>query len=213
MQCISLNKLIPSVFEDEGMVSQVWLKDLAFEKGQRYLIEAASGTGKTSLCSFIYGDRRDFRGDILFDNSSVRILDNNLLRSYRERNLSVVFQDLKLFPELTALENVIVKNQLTNYKTIEQIRQLFDSLGLSHRIDTPASKLSLGQQQRVSFIRALCQPFDFIILDEPISHLDMGNADIISQILETELSERGASAIVTSLGVTLNIRYDKRLKL
>ena len=213
MEIISLKHVIPNIFEDGETHSEVWLQEVTFQKGQQYLVEAASGTGKTSLCSFVYGDRRDYRGEIRFDGQDVRNLSSAQLEELRREHLSIVFQDLKLFPELTAFENVLVKNQLTGYKKEEEIRDLFVRLGIADKLGSRADKLSLGQQQRVSFIRALCQPFDFIILDEPISHLDQANAEVISGILTEEVKRQGASALVTSLGVTLKLDYDKILKL
>jgi putative ABC transport system ATP-binding protein len=73
--------------------------------------------------------------------------------------------------------------------------------------------LSFGQQQRVAFIRSLCQPFDFIFLDEPISHLDDENSAIMSQLLMEETEKQGAGVIVTSIGKHLELPYDETLRL
>ena len=72
-----------------------------------------------------------------------------------------------------------------------------------------AGKLSFGQQQRVAFVRSLCQPFDFILLDEPISHLDDENAAIMAQLLTEEADRQGAGIIVTSIGKHLPMHYDR----
>lgn len=72
------------------------------------------------------------------------------------------FQDLRIFTELTALENVQLKNNLTGYKKKKEILAFFEKLGLSDKLNVKTGKLSFGQQQRVAFIRALCQPFDFL---------------------------------------------------
>ena len=69
--------------------------------------------------------------------------------------------------------------------------------------------MSFGQQQRVAFIRALCQPCDFIFLDEPVSHLDDGNARIMGQILSEEVQRQGMGVIVTSIGKHLPLEYTK----
>ena len=79
--------------------------------------------------------------------------------------------------------------------------------------DTPVAKMSFGQQQRVALVRALCQPFDFIFLDEPISHLDEENGWIMSRILVEEADRQGAGIIVTSIGKHLELNYTKTLKL
>jgi ABC-type lipoprotein export system ATPase subunit len=73
--------------------------------------------------------------------------------------------------------------------------------------------LSFGQQQRVALIRALCPPFDFIFLDEPVSHLDDENGRIIASILAEEAEKQGAGIVVTSIGKHLELDYNRRLKL
>ena len=80
----------------------------------------------------------------------------------RQRCVSQLFQELRLFPELTALENVQLKNQLTHFKSETQIRQWFEQLGIADKIDARVGQMSFGQQQRVAALRALVQPFDFL---------------------------------------------------
>jgi ABC-type lipoprotein export system ATPase subunit len=86
-----------------------------------------------------------------------------------------------------------------------------ERMGIADKGDTKVDKLSFGQQQRVAFIRALCQPFDFIMLDEPISHLDDNNGAVMGAILMEELKTRGAGAIVTSIGKHMSLPYDRCL--
>lgn len=124
-----------------------------------------------------------------------------------------MFQDLRQFRELTAFENVVLKNSLTGYKTEEEIKEMFFRLGLEEKINSPLGLMSLGQQQRVAFIRSLCQPFDFIFLDEPVSHIDDENASVMSSMLADELERRGACAVTTSIGRHLVLDYDKTLSL
>ena len=104
-------------------------------------------------------------------------------------------------------------NQLTGFRTEESIRALFDELGLTDKWNQPVRLLSWGQQQRVAFIRALCQPCSFMLLDEPISHLDDANARIMAAIAMREQAERQFGIIVTSLGKSLPIHYDQTLQL
>ena len=66
----------------------------------------------------------------------------------------MLFQELRIFTELTALENVLLKNRLTNRKKKKEILSLFDTLGIADKVNEKAGKLSFGQQQRVAFIRA-----------------------------------------------------------
>lgn len=213
MNVINLKYTIPQVFSGQELSSDIWGQDVVFEKGYRYLIEAASGTGKSSLCSFIYGYRNDFLGDISFDGRSSSSLTREEWRSLRTCSLTLLFQELRLFPELTAFENVMVNNNLTNHRTREYILDMFDRLGLSDRVNTPLGILSYGQRQRVAFIRMLCQPSDFILMDEPVSHLDRDNAAIMADIINEEIAATGAGLVVTSIGNRLNMQYDKIFRL
>jgi ABC-type lipoprotein export system ATPase subunit len=181
-----------------------------FERGHFYQIEAASGTGKSSLCSYIYGYRNDYQGIIGFDGINIRNLGVKEWVEIRKRSLSMLFQDLRLFPELTAMENVLLKNSLTGFKKKKDIKDLFFELGIGDKINVPIGKMSFGQQQRVALIRALCQPFDFLFMDEPISHLDEVNAKNMARILTEEAMKQGAGVIVTSIGKHLELDYTNK---
>ncbi len=210
MNSIHLQHTLPQVFADRNTVtSEVWHQDLTLRKGEHYLLEAASGTGKSSFCSYLYGYRQDYQGIICFDEKNIRGFSTDEWVEVRRRSLSILFQELRIFPELTALENIRLKNQLTGWKKKKEILTLLERLGIADKKDEKAGKLSFGQQQRVAFIRSLCQPFDFILLDEPISHLDDENAAIMAQLLTEEADSQGAGIIVTSIGKHLPMHYDR----
>ena len=86
-------------------------------------------------------------------------------------------------------------------------------LGLLEKKDTLTAKLSIGQQQRVAIIRSLCQPFDFIFLDEPVSHLDETNNRIVAQLIEREAEKNDAGIITTSVGNNLSLENPKFINL
>lgn len=214
MNSIQLTNTLPDVFKGRtDIASDVWLKDLTFEKGKSYLIEANSGTGKSSLFSFLYGYRNDYQGQMIIDGHDINHLTIQQWTEIRRNHLSLLWQDLRLFPELTAHENVKIKNNLTHFQKKSTIDNWFDQLGIVEKKDTLVGKMSFGQQQRVALIRALCQPFDFILLDEPVSHLDDTNAAIMADILKAEAKEQDAAIIVTSIGKRLDLEYDFILKL
>ncbi len=214
MNNINLQQTLPNVFaERESIVSEVWKKNLEFRKGEIYLIEADSGTGKSSLCSYIYGYRNDYQGTFNFDKENIRNLSVSKWVDVRKHSLSMLFQELRLFSELTALENIQLKNSLTGYKSKKEIEILFEAMGIDDKYNSKVGKLSFGQQQRVAFIRSLCQPFDFIFLDEPISHLDETNGQIMGDLLMQEVKKQGAGVIVTSIGKHIELNYNKIFKL
>ncbi len=206
--------MLPLVFAQRTDIkSDVWRSDLTFERGKRYLVKADSGTGKSSLLSYLIGHRNDYDGQLLFDTQDARRLSIAQWTDMRKRTLSLMYQELRLFPELTAMENVEIKNQLTRHKTKEQLAQWFEALGIADKQSAKVGKMSFGQQQRVALIRALCQPFSFIMLDEPISHLDHSNALIMARLLQEEATSQGAGVIVTSIGNDLPLTYDQTLSL
>ena len=214
MDEIRLQQVLPRVFaRRDSITSDIWHRDLIFRKGERCLIEAASGTGKSSLCSYLYGYRGDYEGIITFDGKNIRSLDTAGWTALRHRSLSLLFQELRLFPELTALENVLLKNRLSGYKSRQEILTLFEAAGIADKVNEKNGILSFGQQQRVAFIRCLCQPFDFILLDEPVSHLDENNARVLARLLEEEAGHQGAGILVTSIGKALPLSYDHTYKL
>lgn len=180
--------------------SQVWLRNISFDKPSDYLIFAESGTGKSSLCSFIYGARRDYDGRILFDGKDASGLTPDQWSGLRQRSLAYLPQQMSLFPELTALENIEIKNRLTGFKTREQIMSMLEEMEIADKADAQAAHMSIGQQQRVAIIRALCQPFDFLLLDEPVSHLDARNNSKVASMIHAEAHAQGASIIATSVG-------------
>ena len=214
MNSIHFKYVIPQVFASrEQQDSEIWQQDVVFEKGRLYLVEADSGKGKSTFCSYIQGYRNDFSGQLLFDDVDVKSLKVSDWVNIRERHISLLFQELRLFPELTAMENVEIKNKLTGFKPGAQIDEWFDMLGIGDKRDAKVGRMSFGQQQRVAMIRALVQPFDFILADEPISHLDDSNSAIMGKILMDEAHMQGAGVIITSIGKHMNLDYDQIIKL
>ena len=214
MNSIHLQQTLPQVFADRNsIVSDIWHQDLFFRKGKMYLIEAASGTGKSSLCSYIYGYRNDYQGIINFDETNIKAYSVKQWVDLRKHSLSMLFQDLRIFTELSALENVQLKNNLTGCKKKKEILSFFEQLGIADKINVKAGKLSFGQQQRVAFIRALCQPCDYLFLDEPISHLDDDNSRIMGELIIAEAKAQGAGVIATSIGKHIELPYNHTLQL
>ena len=206
---IRLSNLKPTYMsEAELSASDIYLqKEVVFEKGKKYLIKANSGHGKSSVLNFIYGSNHNYTGEVVYSKKEDSVF------SLRQTEISYVFQDFKLFPSLTLFENIQLKNKLTHHKSTEQIDALIKKMQLTHRRDSLVETLSLGQRQRVAIIRALCQPFNFLLLDEPFSHLDSSNIKIIVDVLNKELEERQASVIITALDDLPFFELDKTINL
>ena len=143
MEQIDLLHTLPAAFNGQTqIVSDVWHRELVFRKGEAYLLEAASGTGKSSLCSYLYGYRNDYEGIICFDGRNIRKLGMREWTALRNTSLSLLFQELRLFPELSAQENVELKNRLTGYKTRRQIEACFGRLGIADKLHVAVGRNS-----------------------------------------------------------------------
>lgn len=215
---ITLERCLPGVFagsshEPPVSNSQVWLREVTFSKPDYYLIEAESGTGKSSLCAYIYGTRTDYEGRILFDGTDISTFDIDRWCRLRREAIAYLPQEMMLFPELTVLENIAIKNNLTGYMTPSRIEEMLQAVDIASKRDVPARLLSVGQQQRVAIVRALCQPFDFLLVDEPVSHLDERNNAVVARLIDSEAAARGAAVIATSVGNKISLPRLNQLSL
>ncbi len=214
MHSITFDHILPQVFaKRDDLQSDVWRNCVVFERGKYYLLQADSGQGKSTFCSYVIGYRNDYTGHISFDERDVSSFKQSDWVDVRRLHVSYLFQELRLFPELTALENVEIKNSLTGHKSKQQIMAWFEQLGIADKVNEKVALMSFGQQQRVALMRALAQPFDFILADEPISHLDDGNALIMGDVMMDEVKAQGAGIIATSIGKHIPLPYDQIIKL
>lgn len=191
----------------------IWGNTFHLVKGQKVVLNASSGKGKTTFTHTLAGIRNDYSGELKFDEQSVRLITPEEWAIYRRDSISFVFQDLQLFPELTVKENLLLKNGLTQTYTEDQLKEFLGILGIPEKWDAPCKLLSMGQQQRIAIIRALAQPFDWMILDEPFSHLDKVNTALCLDLINKRCNELGAGFILTTLGDYHDFTYDKELKL
>jgi putative ABC transport system ATP-binding protein len=193
--------------------SDIWNKHVQFEHGSHYHVKASSGTGKSTLIHCLYGIQKNYTGEIIYADKNLSKYTTDELCQWRASKISVVFQDLKLFEDATAFENIYVKRQQTNYYPTEKIESFANKLNISHTLKRPISSLSYGERQRVAIVRALMQPFDILLLDEPFSHLDNENRLIASSLILEECKKRNASIIHTDLEDDDYFPYIQKLQL
>ena len=177
----------------------IWNNSVDFISGQHYKIIAPSGTGKSTLTHILAGIRQDYHGEISIKNQTLKSYDNQAWENLRNSQMAFVFQSLKLFPQLTAEENILLKAEWCPNFQISKIRESAEILGVSPFLKTPISKLSFGQCQRIAIIRAICQPFQWIILDEPFSHLDAENRDLAWALITKSANANNAGIILCLL--------------
>ncbi|MDA3911714.1 MAG: ATP-binding cassette domain-containing protein [Bacteroidales bacterium] len=198
---IRLKQIIPFPLQDMNHEnSAIWERDFSFESRKSYGISAPSGTGKTSLISILYGLRKDFHGSFLIDETASEFMSTSDWIIIRRTKISLCPQGLWLFDDLSALENIQLKNALTLQKSEDEIQNMLQKAGMAAHQHKKAGILSYGQKQRIAIIRALSQPFKFILLDEAFSHLDEENKLKMWELIQTEAKQQSAGIILTSLG-------------
>lgn len=197
---VVLNNIAPVFLEKEKLErSQIWNQQIIIHKGDFIQLVAPSGSGKTSLVHFLYGMRSDYTGTIEIDGQPCSKARPEQLSKWRQQNLSIVFQDLRLFAGHTAFENIKVKQQLQPYHPQCRINEMAATLGIPNKLQQPAGQCSYGEQQRIAIIRALQQPFDILILDEPFSHLDEENSKKAMDLIIAEATARNAAILLADL--------------
>lgn len=203
--------VIPLPLLDTPISGRIWNSNLVLFKGKHYVIKAESGKGKTTFLNLAYGLRQDYRGDVFFNETNIRGLNANDFANHRVSTFSYLFQDLRLFGELTALDNVLLNPG--NILTTGEIELMAEKLGVANRLHKACRTLSLGQQQRIALIRALGQPFQWLFLDEPFSHLDDRNTSIAMDLITDRAKVQDAGIVATCLGDTSIYRNFETIEL
>lgn len=170
-----------------------------FRQGQFYAIVGKSGSGKTTFMSLLAGLDLPEKGDILFDNVSIRKLNCDALR---RDQVSVIYQNYNLFPLLTAAENVMypmLMNKIPKKEARKIAIEKMEQVGLNPALfNRFPAQISGGEQQRVAIARALASGSKIILADEPTGNLDSGNSRHVVEILKRLAKEKEFCVIVVT---------------
>ncbi len=211
---ISFSKVVPAFLAGTtALKSEVWGTDFSLPAGKSVLVKAQSGKGKTTFLSYLFGSRTGYSGKIAFDDKDIAALSTDNWSELRRDKISMVIQDLRLFENLTVRENLEAKLKLNAQVPFAEAEKMLQALGVGEFMDRECRYLSLGQQQRVAIVRSLCQPFKWLLMDEPFSHLDEQNTAIAMHLIKERCAANGASYIISSLGSEHHTHYDIVLNL
>lgn len=191
----------------------IWGDTVTLKEGHKILLNASSGKGKSTFSMTVFGIRNDYNGTIRYNDRDIKTFSIDEWVEIRQRKIATVFQDLQLFHNLSVAENLLLKNALTDFKSEKEIKEMLAYFEIDHKWNDRCGLLSMGQQQRVAIVRALCQPFEWLILDEPFSHLDEANSRKCLGLIANETDKQQAAFVLTSLDDDDNFLYDYELKL
>lgn len=163
---------------------KVILDNISFDlrEGEFLSILGPSGCGKTTLLRILIGLETKDSGEIFKDGQEISALPSS------ERGMGIVFQNYALFPNMNVLQNVMYALTLrkdTKENAKEIAMKTIEHVGLTDQIHKYPNQLSGGQQQRVAIARTLAMNPDVILLDEPISALDVTNREIMKAELKS----------------------------
>ncbi len=178
-------------------------ENLSFEidQGEWISLTGASGCGKTTLLHLLGGIDKPSEGHILFNNRDFSSLSISARAKLRRKNIGFVFQSFNLFPELNAVENVMLPasvSGISSKKAEIKASELLEHVGLSHRMRHRPAELSGGEQQRVAIARALMMEPDVLLADEPTGNLDDDNSMEIMKIFQHLHQSMGKTIIMVT---------------
>jgi putative ABC transport system ATP-binding protein len=209
---IEFQNIIPEPLKNDlSLKLSFWGSNLTWETPSKTMLNAVSGKGKSTFVDVLTGVRNDFSGSILINGKSISTFTKDEWSELRSIKIATVYQDLQLFNDLSIIENIMVKNDLTNHFSEKKIKIIIKRLGLEKMTNKLVGQLSLGQKQRVAFARAIAQPFKLLLLDEPFSHLDKENETILLEIISEELNINKAGLIITTLGEVPNLSFNTEI--
>ena len=164
------------------------------EKGEFCVVLGPSGAGKTTVLNLLGGMDKATSGRIIVGDKEITGLRSSQLTEYRRHDVGFVFQFYNLMPNLTALENVELAQQVCE-RALDP-REVLEQVGLGQRMNNFPAQLSGGEQQRVSIARALCKNPALLLCDEPTGALDYQTGKAILKLLQDTCREKGMTVVV-----------------
>jgi cell division transport system ATP-binding protein len=186
--------------------------NLKIPKGDFVFLTGQSGAGKSTLLKLLYADLSPTRGQVLIDGVNLSRLTRSQIPLLR-RTIGVVFQDYKLLPNRTVLENVAITLEVLGWGKRDigkKVYHILKQMGLEDKVNSTPLRLSGGEQQRVALARALVNDPKILIADEPTGNLDEENKEQILAIFK-EANIRGTTVVVATHDRRVTVNSHRRV--
>jgi lipoprotein-releasing system ATP-binding protein len=215
--------VLPSILVDVRSLRKVYGKLILFEainfrvkEREMLAIVGQSGAGKSTLLHILGALDTASAGDVYFKTTLLRSLTPVEAADFRNREIGYVWQFHYLLPEFTAAENValpLLARGKSKKEAMQEAVHWLDEVGLADRSTHRAGELSGGEQQRVSFARALVTKPKLLLADEPTGDLDNQTAEALFSLLESLHASYGLTSILVTHNMPLARRCDRVLRL
>jgi len=213
LETVNLIKLYKQSEKTVTAVNQVSVK---IEDGEFVAIIGTSGSGKSTFINLCAGLDTPNSGDIIIRGENITKMKPDKLCDFRGKNIGFIFQNCKLVPYLTALENIMLPLTAADRsfeKYQERLKLLVQRLGLTDRLHHLPSELSGGQQQRVAIARALIHYPQILFADEPTGSLDKDSSNDVLDLLLSIRAELNQTLIVVTHDLSIAERADRILRM
>lgn len=206
-----LTKTYSSGTRDLTVLDQVSF-DIA--PGEKVAIVGPSGSGKTTLLGLCAGLDRATSGQVILQDVDLTTLDEDARAAVRNQYVGFIFQSFQLLPTLTALENVMVPQELRGESGIApHATELLSRVGLGDRLDHYPTQLSGGEQQRVALARAFANSPRILFADEPTGNLDEDTGQQVEDLLFSLNQAAGTTLVIVTHNLDLAAKTDRIIRL
>ncbi len=185
--------------------------NFTIEEGEFVVILGPSGAGKSTLLNLLGGLDSVTSGQIIVNSNHVESFNDNQLTEYRAKNVGFIFQFYNLIPNLTAIENVELMNDIVDVD-IDGLSVL-DSVGLKNHANQFPAQLSGGEQQRVSIARAVAKQPTMLLCDEPTGALDSKTGVLILNLLQDMSNNKNTTVVIVTHNAILAEAADKVIRI
>ena len=181
--------------------------NFTIDKGEFIVILGPSGSGKSTLLNLLGGLDSTTTGNIIFDNNDITKYNDNQLTEYRAEKIGFIFQFYNLIPNLTALENIELIEDVINKEI--NAEEALNQVNLSNHYHHFPSELSGGEQQRVSIARAIVKKPEMLLCDEPTGALDTDTGNMIIKLLYDLCKKNKTTIVVVTHNEDIALIADK----
>ncbi len=185
--------------------------NFTIEEGEFVVILGPSGAGKSTLLNLLGGLDSVSSGEIIVNGNHIETFNDNQLTEYRAKNVGFIFQFYNLIPNLTAIENIELMNDVVDVK-IDGL-EVLDSVGLKEWADHFPAQMSGGQQQRVSIARAIAKQPAVLLCDEPTGALDSNTGILVLNLLQDLSKNQKSTVVIVTHNALLAKAADKVIRI